>query len=76
MKKLLLWLYLVMPLVITAQASWFNLEVQFDSYGPDESVVIVTSQNDTLVNHTPTLPSELFQTIVFTNTPSVTLTLF
>ena len=75
MKKLAFWLLLITSTFGFSQASWFNLEVQFDSYGPDESVVIVTSQNDTLVNHTPTLPSELFQTIVFTNTPSVTLTL-
>ena len=30
--------------------SWFNLEVQFDQWAPDESFVLMTQASDTLVN--------------------------
>ena len=75
MKKLLLWLCLVVPFLSTAQQTWLHIEAQFDVYGPEESRLVITSQNDTLVNHTPTVPNELFTTIVFTDPGDLTVTL-
>ena len=76
MKKLLLWLCIAFPILGAAQGSYFNIEVQFDEYGPDESFIVVTSQNDTLVNHTPSNPYEFFSTLVFTDAGEITISLF
>lgn len=76
MKKALLWLLLVIPVLGSAQNSWFNLEVQFDFYGPDESFALLTQDGDTLVNHQPTVPFELFQTVVFADSGDLDLSLF
>jgi len=44
MKKYLISLLLMIPFLGNAQAtdSWFNLEVQFDFYGPTESFLLLT----------------------------------
>ena len=63
MKKLIL-LLLLIPQLVISQNSWFNLEVQYDYYGPQESISLVTQNGDTLVSHTPTNPFENFQTLV------------
>ena len=63
MKKLILFLLLIPQLVIS-QNSWFNLEVQFDQFGPSESFMLISQAGDTLVNHTPTIPNEFYQTYV------------
>ena len=56
--------------------SWFNLEVQFDYYGPSESFALVTQAGDTLVNHTPTQPFEFYQTLVYADSGDIDISLF
>ena len=75
MKKILL-LLCVIPFLGSAQNSWFNLEVQFDAFGPSESFTLITQAGDTLVNHTPTIGYELFETIVFCNSGDVDISLY
>ena len=75
MKKLIL-LLLLIPQLVISQNSWFNLEVQFDYYGPSESFALVTQAGDTLVNHTPTQPFEFFQTLVFADSGDIDISLF
>ena len=64
MKKILSLLLCVIPLLGISQDSWFNLEVQFDYYGPQESFALLSQSGDTLVYHVPTAPYEFFETIV------------
>ena len=75
MKKLILFLLLIPQLVIS-QNSWFNLEVQFDQFGPSESFMLISQAGDTLVNHTPTIPNEFFQTYVPCDSGDVNISLF
>jgi len=75
MKKLLL-LILLLPTLLFSQNSWFNLEVQFDQFGPSESFMLISQAGDTLVNHTPTIPNEFFQTYVPCDSGDVNISLF
>ena len=75
MKKLIL-LLLLIPQLVISQDSWFNLEVQFDYYGPSESFALVTQAGDTLVNHTPTQPFEFYQTLVYADSGEIEVSLF
>ena len=75
MKKLIL-LLLLIPQLVISQDSWFNLEVQFDYYGPSESFALVTQAGDTLVNHTPTQPFEFYQTLVYADSGDIDISLF
>ena len=75
MKKLFIFLVLL-PTFLFSQNSWFNLEVQYDYYGPQESISLVTQNGDTLVSHTPTNPFENFQTLVFCDSGDVEISLF
>ena len=78
MKKYLISLLLMIPIFGIAQSndSWFNLEVQFDFYGPSESFVLLSQAGDTLVNHQPTVPFEILQTIVFADSGAVDVQIF
>jgi len=65
MKKLLLWLLLVIPFLGSAQNdTWIKLEVQFDYYADDESFVVLTQAGDTLVNYQPLNPFEFYSTVI------------
>ena len=75
MKKLIL-LLLLIPQLVISQNSWFNLEVQFDYYGPSESFALITQQGDTLVNHTPTQQFEFYQTLVYADSGDIDISLF
>ena len=75
MKKLIL-LILLIPQLVISQDSWFNLEVQFDYYGPSESFALISQAGDTLVNHTPTQPFEFFQTLVYADSGDIDISLF
>jgi len=75
MKKLIL-LLLLIPQLVISQNSWFNLEVQFDYYGPSESFALITQAGDTLVNHTPTQPFEFYQTLVYADSGDIDISLF
>ena len=76
MRKILLLLLCVIPFLGFTQNSWFNLEVQFDAFGPSESFTLITQAGDTLVNHTPAVGFELFQTIVFCDSGDVDISLY
>ena len=81
MKKHLITLLLMIPLLgivqsVNAQNSWFNLEVQFDFYGPSESFTLITQAGDTLVNHQPTVPYEILQTLVYADSGAVDVQIF
>ena len=76
MRKILLLLLCVIPFLGSAQNSWFNLEVQFDAFGPSESFTLITQAGDTLVNHTPAVGFEFFQTLVLCDSGDVELSLF
>jgi len=77
MKKLLLLLLCMIPLLGSAQNnSWFNLEVQFDGFGPSESFTLITQAGDTLVNHTPSIGYELYQTIILCDSGDIEISLF
>ena len=77
MKKLLLLLLCMIPLLGSAQNnSWFNLEVQFDGFGPSESFTLITQAGDTLVNHTPAIGYELFQTTILCDSGDIDISLF
>ena len=76
MRKILLLLLCVIPFLGSAQNSWFNLEVQFDGFGPSESFTLITQAGDTLVNHTPAVGFEFFQTVVLCDSGDVELSLF
>jgi len=77
MKKILLLLLCVIPFWGFAQNdSWFNLEVQFDYYGPSESFTLITQNGDTLVNYTPTTPYEFYETLVFADSGELDISLF
>ena len=52
-KNFLLTLLLLCSTLTYSQNSWFDLEVQFDAFGPSESFALITQAGDTLVNHTP-----------------------
>ena len=77
MKKYLMYLLMMIPFISSAQTndSWFKLEVQFDFYGPSESIVLVTQAGDTLVNYQPTLNYEFYETIVTADSGELDLTL-
>jgi len=75
MKKLVL-LLLLIPQLVVSQNSWFNLEVQFDQFGPSESFMLISQAGDTLVNHTPSIPNEFFQTYVPCDSGDVNISLF
>ena len=75
MKKLL-FLLLLIPQLLLSQNSWFELEVQFDYYAPAESFTLLTQSGDTLVNYTPTVPFELYQTLVYADSGDVNISLF
>ena len=75
MKKLIL-LLLLIPQLVISQNSWFNLEVQFDQFGPSESFMLISQAGDTLVNHTPTIPNEFFQTYVPCDSGDINISLF
>ncbi len=77
MKKVLLLLLCVIPFLGSAQNdSWFNLEVQFDEWAPDESFVLMTQNGDTLVNYQPTAEYEFYQTLVYADSGDVNISLF
>ena len=81
MKKHLITLLLMIPLLgivqsVNAQNSWFNLEVQFDFYGTTESFTLITQAGDTLVNHQPTVPYELYQQLVYADSGDVEISLY
>ena len=76
MKKILSLLLCVIPLLGISQDSWFNLEVQFDYYGPQESFALLSQSGDTLVYHVPTAPYEFFETIVLADSGEVNVSLF
>ena len=81
MKKYLKFLLLMIPMLgivqsINAQNSWFNLEVQFDFYGPTESFTLITQAGDTLVNHQPSVPYEFYQTLVYADSGDVQISLY
>ena len=76
MRKILLLLLCVIPFLGSAQNSWFNLEVQFDGFGPSESFTLITQAGDTLVNHSPAVGFEFFQTVVLCDSGDVELSLF
>ena len=76
MRKILLLLLCVIPFLGSAQNSWFNLEVQFDGFGPSESFTLITQAGDTLVNYTPAVGFEFFQTVVLCDSGDVELSLF
>ena len=75
MKKLIL-LLLLIPQLVISQDSWFNLEVQFDYYGPTESFALISQAGDTLVNHTPTQQFEFYQTLVYADSGDIDISLF
>ena len=78
MKKHLIYLLMMIPFFGMAQSndSWFNLEVQFDFYGPSESFVLLSQNGDTLVNHQPTVPYEILQTLVLADSGAVDVQIF
>ena len=75
MKRLFIFLVLL-PTLLFSQNSWFNLEVQFDYYGPTESFALITQAGDTLVNHTPTQQFEFYQTLVYADSGDIDISLF
>ena len=78
MKKYLITLLLMIPFLGIAQSnnSWFNLEVQFDFYGPSESFTLITQAGDTLVNHQPAVPYEFYQTLIYADSGDVEISLY
>ena len=78
MKKYLITLLLMIPFLGIAQSnnSWFNLEVQFDFYGPSESFTLITQAGDTLVNHQPAVPYEFYQTLIYADSGDVDISLY
>ena len=79
MKNYLISLLLVMvlPFMATAQTdSWFELEVQFDFYGPNESLTLITQAGDTLVNYQPSQPYELYETIVYADSGNLDIKIY
>ena len=81
MKNYLKFLLLMIPMLgivqsVKAQNSWFNLEVQFDFYGPSESFTLITQAGDTLVNHQPTVPYEFYQTLIYADSGDVEISLY
>ena len=59
MKKLLL--LLLLPFTLLSQNSYFIVEAQYDSWGPQESQFYITNNNgDTILNHVPTVSSEYY----------------
>ena len=72
MKKIILFL---VTLCITSntfsQNSWFNLEVQFDQWAPQESFTLLTQSGDTLLNYQPQTSYEFFQTIIYCDSGNV-----
>ena len=75
MKKYLTSLLLLMPFFLMAQDSWFKLEVQFDAYADDESFALLTQNGDTLVNHQPNNPFELWSTIIEADSGDIDISL-
>ena len=77
MKKIILFL---VTLCITSntfsQNSWFNLEVQFDQWAPQESFTLLTQSGDTLLNYQPQTSYEFFQTIIYCDSGDVELSLY
>jgi hypothetical protein len=75
MKKLAL-LLLLIPHLLISQNSWFDLEVQFDFYGPSESFSLLTQSGDTLVNFTPSVPYENYQALIQCDSGDVNISLY
>ena len=55
--------------------SWFKIEVQFDFYGPSESLVLVTQSGDTLIDYQPSTNYEFYETVVFADSGDLELEL-
>jgi len=75
-KNFLISMLLLCSTLTNAQNSWFNLEVQFDQYGPSESFTLFTQAGDTLVNYTPTVPNEFYQTLILADSGAVDISLY
>ena len=75
-KNFLLTLLLLCSTLTYSQNSYFDLEVQFDGFGPSESFALITQAGDTLVNHTPAVGYELYQTTVFCDSGDIQISLF
>ena len=75
-KKLLFSFLLLCSSLVYGQTSWFNLEVQFDEWAPDESFVLFTQAGDTLVNYQPTAEYEFYETIVYADSGDINISLF
>jgi hypothetical protein len=76
LKNFLITMLLLCSTLTYGQNSWFDLEVQFDGFGPSESFTLITQAGDTLVNHTPAAGYELYQTTVLCDSGDVEISLF
>ena len=76
-KNFLLSLLLICSTLSYSQSdSWFNLEVQFDEWAPDESFILMTQAGDTLVNYQPTDEYEFYETLVYADSGDINISLF
>ena len=76
LKKFLLPLFFLLSSLSFGQNSYFDLEIQFDGFGPSESFTLITQAGDTLVNHTPSIGYELYQTTVLCDSGDIQISLF
>jgi len=73
-KKLLL--LLLLPFTLLSQNSYFIVEAQYDSWGPQESqFYIINNNSDTILHHVPTVSSEYYLDTLWVNTGSYTVLL-
>jgi len=76
-KNFLLSLLLICSTLSYSQSdSWFNLEVQFDEWAPDESFILMTQAGDTLVNYQPTDEYEFYETLIYADSGDINISLF